>query len=227
MHQQIKDFKPRVVIIDPISNLVNSGTPTEVRGMLLRLVDFLKAHQITALFTCLTSTDSQSLEETDVGISSVMDTWLLLRDIELGGERNRGLYILKSRGMAHSNQIREFLLTDEGIDIRDVYVGPQGVLTGSMRLAQEAREKADKLVRDLDVEARKRALARKRAAMEAQVAALRAEFEGDEAELTKAIKQEMARGEQLKVEEISMAHSRQADPLATRRNGQSTTGGII
>ncbi len=227
MHQQVRDFKPRVVIIDPISNLVNSGTPTEVRGMLLRLVDFLKAHQITALFTCLTSTESESLEKTDIGISSVMDTWLLLRDIELGGERNRGLYILKSRGMSHSNQIREFLLTDNGIDIRDVYVGPQGVLTGSMRLAQEARERADRLMRDLDVEARKRALARKRAAMEAQVAALRAQFEGDEAELTKAIKQEMARGDQLKVEEVAMAHSRQADPLATRRNGQSTTGGII
>ncbi len=227
MHKQVKDFKPRVVIIDPISNLVNSGTPTEVRGMLLRLVDFLKAHQITAFFTCLTSTDSQSIEKTDIGISSIMDTWLLLRDIELGGERNRGLYILKSRGMSHSNQIREFLLTDEGIDIRNVYVGPEGVLTGSMRLAQEARERADKLVRDLDVEARKRTLARKRAAMEAQVAALRAEFEGDEAELTKVIKQEMARGEQLRVEEVSMAHSRQADKLTTRRNGELTTGGII
>src|SRR5215472_4977061 len=112
-----------------------------------------------------------------------MDTWLLLRDIELGGERNRGIYVLKSRGMAHSNQIREFLITDDGIDVRNVYVGPEGVLTGSMRLAQEAREKADKVVRELETEAKSRSLERKRAALEAQIAALRAEFEGEEIEL--------------------------------------------
>ena len=145
--QEIKEFKPRVVIIDPISNLINTGSPNEVRSMLLRLVDFLKSQQITALFTSLSSPDMKSLEQTDVGISSIMDTWLLLRDIEFGGERNRGIYVLKSRGMAHSNQIREFVLTDKGIDIRDVYVGPEGVLTGSMRLAQEAREKAEKVSR--------------------------------------------------------------------------------
>ena len=106
--------------------------------------------------------------------------WLLLRDIELGGERNRGLYVLKSRGMAHSNQIREFVLTDKGIDIRDVYIGPEGVLTGSMRLAQEARERAEKVCRQLDIKSKQRQLARKRAALEAQIAALKAEFEGEE-----------------------------------------------
>lgn len=222
MHKQVKDFSPRVVIIDPISNLINSGSDSEVRSMLLRLVDFLKFQQITALFTSLTSADTKTLEQTDLGISSVMDSWLLLRDIELGGERNRGLYILKSRGMSHSNQIREFLLSDEGVDIRDVYVGPEGVLTGSMRLAQEAREKADKLGRDLEIETKKRAIARKRAALEAQIAALRAEFEGEAAELDKVVKQESTRVEQLRVEEVAMSRSRQADKAVTRRNGEPT-----
>ena len=98
--------------------------------MLMRLIDFLKAQQITALFTSLTH-GGDALEQSQAGISSLIDTWLLLRDIELGGERNRGMYVLKSRGMAHSNQIREFLLTDHGIELKDVYVGPEGVLTGS------------------------------------------------------------------------------------------------
>src|SRR5574341_1165281 len=109
--------------------------------MLTRLIDFLKANRITALFTNLSHAGG-ALELTEFGISSMMDTWLLLRDIELGGERNRGMYILKSRGMAHSNQIREFLLSDRGIDLVNVYTGPGGVLTGSARSAQEAAEKA-------------------------------------------------------------------------------------
>lgn len=220
MHKQIKEFNPRVVIIDPISNLINTGSPTEVRSMLLRLVDFLKSRQITALFTSLSSPDMKTLEQTDVGISSIMDTWLLLRDIELGGERNRGLYILKSRGMAHSNQIREFVLTNSGIDIRDVYIGPEGVLTGSMRLAQEAREKAEKVSRQLEMESKQRNLTRKRAALEAQIAALRAEFEGEESEIARVLKQENQFVRQLRAEEIDMARSRQADKFVVRRNGE-------
>ena len=238
MHKQVQEFRPRAVIIDPISNLINSGSDSEVGSMLLRLVDYLKSQRITALFTSLTALDSGTLEQTDVGISSVMDTWLLLRDIELGGERNRGLYVLKSRGMAHSNQIREFLLTDNGIDLRDVYVGPEGVLTGSMRLAQEAREKGEKLSREMDIEAKRRTLERKRKAIEAQIAALRAEFEGAEADLTKELRQETARAKQLEVDEVDMARSRQADAgrgrptvmgrvrqtdkTVARRNGESS-----
>src|SRR5262249_57887873 len=115
------------------SNLVAAGTLLQASAILVRLVDFLKAAQITGLFLNLTSAGS-ALETTDVGFSSLIDTWLLLRDIELGGERNRGIYVLKSRGMAHSNQIREFVLSEQGIDLQDVYLGPEGVLTGSMRL---------------------------------------------------------------------------------------------
>ena len=220
MHKQIKEFNPRVVIIDPISNLVNTGSAIEVRAMLLRLVDFLKSRKITALFTSLSSADMKTLEQTDVGISSIMDSWLLLRDIELGGERNRGLYILKSRGMAHSHQIREFIITSNGIDIRDVYVGPEGVLTGSMRLAQETREKAEKFSHRLEIESKQRNLNRKRAALEAQIAALRAEFEGEELELAKVLKQQTRRAEQIEVEEAQMAVSRQADKMGAPRNGK-------
>jgi circadian clock protein KaiC len=161
----------------------------------------------------------KTIEQTDIGISSIMDTWLLLRDIELGGERNRGLYVLKSRGMAHSNQIREFVLTDKGIDIRDVYIGPEGVLTGSMRRVQEARERAEKRSRELEVESKRRELNRKRAALEAHIAALRAEFEGEEAEISQVLQQENQVLQQLQIEETDMARSRQADKLVGRRNG--------
>ena len=130
--------------------------------MLMRLIDFLKSKQITAMFTSLTGGGSV-LEQSEVGVSSLMDTWLLLRDVELGGERNRVMYILKSRGMAHSNQLREFLLTDHGIELEDVYIGLEGVLTGSSRLAQEAREKAAATARGEEIEAKRRELERAKA----------------------------------------------------------------
>jgi circadian clock protein KaiC len=181
IHKMIGEFEPSAVIVDPISNFVDTGTQQEVQSMLLRLVDFLKAKRITALFTHLTGGGS-ALEATDVGISSLIDTWLLLRDIESAGERNRGLYVLKSRGMQHSNQIREFLMSPEGIQLEDVYVGPEGVLTGSMRAAQEAREAAEALVRGQELTRKQREIERRRAALEAQIAALRAEFKATEEE---------------------------------------------
>lgn len=196
MHRLIEEFKPQVVIVDPISNLISVGSGEEVKSMLSRLVDFLKANQITALFTDLTHA-GDALERTAVAISSLMDTWLLLRDIEIGGERNRGLYVLKSRGMAHSNQIREFLLTDEGIDLIDAYLGPEGVLTGAARYEQVAREKADALAREQEIEQMQRQVERKRQVMEAQIAALRADFAAEEEELEKIIAQEQLREEVL------------------------------
>lgn len=149
--------------------------------MLLRLVDFLKSQQITAFFTSLTG-GGQVLEGTEVQISSLIDTWILLRDIELGGERNRGIYVLKSRGMPHSNQIREFRLTPQGIELLEVYQGPEGVLTGSLRVAQEAREKAAVIERRQATARKQRELERKRNALKAQLANLQAEFETVEEE---------------------------------------------
>ncbi|MCZ7626005.1 MAG: KaiC 1 [Candidatus Methylomirabilota bacterium] len=130
MYKAITAFGPHVVIVDPITSFVVDGHQIEVKAMLMRLIDFLKTHQITALCTSLTA-GGATLEHTDTAVSSLIDTWLLLRDVEAGGERNRAMYILKSRGMAHSHQIREFLLTDRGVDLREIYVGPGGVPTGS------------------------------------------------------------------------------------------------
>ena len=166
MRKMVNAFKPQVVIVDPLNSFAIGGNETEVKAMLMRLVDFLKMNKITGFFTNLTS-DGSPLERTDVAISSLIDTWLVLRDIEIGGERNRGLYILKSRGMAHSNQVREFLLTDHGVELRDVYVGPGGMLTGSVRLAQEAQEQAVQTARQRDTERRQPELERKRKTIEA------------------------------------------------------------
>ncbi len=189
LHRQIERFKPKIVVMDPVTTFLGEGNQTEIKAMLTRLIDFLKGRQITALLTSLTSGASSSFEQTDVGISSLIDTWLFLRDIELNGERNRGLYVLKSRGMAHSNQIREFLLTDHGIELVDVYVGPGGVLTGSARRSLETKEEAATVKRRQEVERQRRQLEVKREMFEARMAALRAEFEAEKHEFEKGIAQ--------------------------------------
>jgi circadian clock protein KaiC len=216
MRKAVNDFKPQVVILDPLNSFIMGGNETNVKMMLVRLVDFLKINQITGLFTSLTS-GGGALEQSDVDISSLIDTWLLLRDIENSGERNRGLYILKSRGMAHSNQIREFLLTDHGMDLRDVYVGPSGVLAGSARLAQEAQEKAALMIRDQEVELRRIELERKRTTLEAQIAVMRAEFAVEEIASVKIIGQEKAEKAQLVQERVDMGLSRKADATAKKQ----------
>jgi circadian clock protein KaiC len=186
MHKQITQFDPRVVVIDPVTNLTEIGSVTEAKAMLTRLVDFLKARGITAIFTSLT-TGADNFEMTEVGISSLMDTWLLVRNLESNGERNRGLYILKSRGMPHSNQIREFILTDQGAQLLDVYTGPAGVLTGTARMVQEEQDKAEVLTLRHEIERKRRELAAKREAMNAQIAALRTRFAVESSELEMVI----------------------------------------
>ena len=186
LHKMIDESKPSVVVLDPITTFTAIGNGVEVKSMLTRLIDFLKLHGITAMFTNLTAGDSAP-EKTDIGISSLVDTWLLLRNIETNGERNRGLYVLKSRGMAHSNQIREFFLSDNGIELLDVYLGPGGVLTGSARQAQEAEEKATAMKRRKELERQQRVLDLKRKQVEAEIAALRAKFESETKELEETI----------------------------------------
>jgi len=176
IHKLVEEQKPDLVVIDPISNFTSVGKQVEVQAMLLRLMDYLKARQITAFLVSLTS-GSSALEATEVQVSSLIDTWLLLRAIESGGERNRVLYVLKSRGMAHSNQLREYRLTDRGVDLLPVYVGPEGVLTGSMRLAQEAREAGQAVEQRQELDRRQRELEIKRRTLEAQIGALQADFE--------------------------------------------------
>src|SRR5262249_38787255 len=150
----------------------------EISAMLTRLVDHLKSRAVTGIFTSLTSGDA-ALEETTVGLSSLMDTWILVRFVEGNGERNRALYVLTSRGRAHSNQGRAFVLTERGIDPPDVYTGAAGVLTGTARQTQEARERAEALGRRQEVEGKQRALGRRRQLVEAQIALMRAELEAE------------------------------------------------
>ena len=141
MHRDVTDFDPVAVVIDPMSALLGAGVTGDVHSMMLRLVDFLKTRGVTALFTNLGGVSGENAT-TEMQISSLMDIWLLLYNRESNGEHNRQLYLLKSRGMAHSNQVREFILSSDGIKLRDAYVGPEGVLTGSARLAQEAKDTA-------------------------------------------------------------------------------------
>ena len=227
MHKLIEDSQPSVVVIDPVTSFLSSGTANEVKGMLTRLIDFLKSRHITAFLTTLTS-EVEHLEQTDVHVSSLIDTWLVLRDMESGGERNRGLMILKSRGMAHSNQIREFLLTEHGIELRDVYIGPTGVLTGSARLAQEAREEDEERQQLYALEERRRQSKRKRTVLEAQLAALQADIAAEDAELQQYTRQEERRRARRQQARASMAQMRQSDAReASESSGNATHTGEL
>jgi circadian clock protein KaiC len=219
-YKLVQEFQPQAVIFDPIDNLVQAGTLKDATVMLIRLIDFLKAKQVTALMTNLIP-GGQTLENSCVDISSLVDTWLLLRDIELGGERNRALYVLKSRGMAHSNQIREFLITNQGIDLQDVYLGPEGVLTGSARQSQEAREKSAAAARQQEIEGQQRNRERKRQAFEARLTALREEFEAADDEAQRLIRREHAREQESLQEQERMAIKRKADRIPSQRTGKS------
>jgi circadian clock protein KaiC len=176
MHRDVLEFRPSVVVIDPISAF--RGPLTEVHATLLRMVDFLKSSGVTALFTSLRAVGSIH-DGTDQALSSLMDSWIKLMDIEANGERNRVLYVIKSRGSAHSNQLREYRMTDRGIELIDPYVGPEGVLTGTARLAQEAREQAAAERRRRDIELRRRESERRRQALERQITELRATLDAE------------------------------------------------
>jgi circadian clock protein KaiC len=214
MHKRVKELNPAAVVIDPVSNFASAGEERDVHSMLIRLVDFLKMHGITTFLTNLTS-GNMAQEMTDTGISSVMDTWILLRDIELGGERNRGIYVLKSRGTAHSNQIREFVITSHGLDLLDVYTGAEGVLTGSARLIQEQKERCAKVLRDQEAQRKQAELDRKRAALDAQIAALQAAYEAEHAQAMREISIDQLRENELDADRKATGHSRKADGAAT------------
>jgi circadian clock protein KaiC len=193
VHKLIKEYQPQAVVIDPISNLISVGTLSEVRSMLTRLIDFLKVSNITALFTALVSTRDGRLEMTEEGVSSLVDTWISVRDLEGVGERNRGLSILKARGMAHSNQVREFLVTDTGIQLLDVVIGPLGIITGASRLSQRLQEQAALAAQQQELARKDRELERKRRVLEATIANLRTEFESVEEELRRVNEEDQAR----------------------------------
>jgi circadian clock protein KaiC len=206
----ITQFNPQSVIIDPISNLVRAGDELEAHATAVRLVDTLKTKGITAVLTHPTGYGTTN-DHTDLAISSIIDTWILVQSVISGGERNRTLYVLKSRGMEHSNQVREFIITSRGIDLVDVYTGPEGVLTGAARASREAQERAAEITRREDVERERRRLERHRKVVEAQIAALQSQLAADEADTSRVIDQAAAREERLASDRVDMAKRRRAD----------------
>ncbi|MDB5235381.1 MAG: KaiC 1 [Hymenobacter sp.] len=197
LHRLVKEFKPTAVVIDPITNLITVGNVNEVRSMLTRLIDFLKVSGVTALFTALVNGRGFQQEMTDEGVSSLVDSWISVRDLEGVGERNRGLSILKSRGMSHSNQVREFIVTKQGIELLDVVLGPLGIVTGASRLTQQMQEQALVLAAQQEAERRDRELERRRRMLEANIANLRTEFESVEEELRLSSNDEQQRQQTL------------------------------
>jgi circadian clock protein KaiC len=220
IHDLTATFSPNVVVIDPITNFASIGTGPEVKSMVTRLIDVFKSRQVTAMFTSLTTADNAA-ESSEVGISSQMDSWLLLRNLESNGERNRGLYVLKSRGMAHSNQIREFVLTDHGVQLVDVYVGPSGLLTGSARIAQELREKAQAAARKQQLERKQLELKQKRLQLESQIERMRAEFRIEEQSMLGKVGDIELLEKGASLAQAAMGRSRSADRPAAHRNGHA------
>ncbi len=215
--KQIRKYKPNIVILDPITNLVTVGTVSEVKSMLIRLIDFLQAEQVTVMFTAL-SLNTIVNEQTDEGVSSLVDAWLLVRDIEFNGERNRGMYLMKSRGMRHSNQVREFIITDEGLDLMDVYLGDEGVLTGSARERMQLMEATGEVLRSYAVERKDLAIKRKRSVVDAKIASLQEDFESVRDELNKTYIEEDLRKQVMEKNSKQMAEKQ---PSKNSSNGKS------
>lgn len=210
MNKLVEEFSPSVVIMDPISNLTAVGNEAEVKATLMRFVDSLKMKGITALFTCLIS-GSRDFDETEAGVSSLMDTWISLQTMETNGERNRGLYVIKSRGMAHSNQVREFVLSSDGVHLIDVYVGPEGVMTGSARIAQEAKVRQMEKEREEEIERKEREFEAKKLASEAEIARIQAELKVQQKELEKTRQEEAERKTRTERDRSAIARQRNAD----------------
>jgi len=185
LRKLIKEYEPTTIVIDPISNLITVGSQQEVRSMLVRLIDMLKANNITALFTSLNKqTDNFRPDLAEESVSSLVDTWITVRDMEGIGERNRGIFIIKARGMGHSNQVREFVITNKGIELLDVELGPQGILTGSARKTHLFRKTISDIKLQNEISRKDREIERKRKVLQANIEALRNEFESAEEELS-------------------------------------------
>ncbi|MEN3326952.1 MAG: circadian clock protein KaiC [Acidobacteriota bacterium] len=215
IHKTIADFDPAVVVVDPITNFLAVGDQVDTKAMLTRLIDFLKTREITGFFSSLTSAQSE-IEDSEVGVSSLMDAWLLVRTIESNGERNRGLYILKARGIAHSNQVREFLLTEHGIELIDAYMGADGVLMGTARSGQLARERATERDRQQATARKQRELQRKQELYEAQLRALQNQYETERDAILMELDEEQKRLKEAAEQRVEIARLRKADTSGTQ-----------
>src|SRR5688572_13803285 len=207
LHKRIEQFKPKVVVLDPITNLATIGRVSEVKSMLIRLIDYLQQNQITVLFTAL-NYSSTATEQTDEGVSSLVDAWISVRDLESNGERNRGLYIMKSRGMKHSNQVREFVITNQGLELVDVYLGEGGVLIGSAREARQLEEVTGQELKTYAGTRRDREIQRKKTVLEAKIVSLQEEFESIKDELNRTHNEEQVRKEIMEKNRIALTGKR-------------------
>jgi circadian clock protein KaiC len=209
IYKMIRDFKPSTVILDPITNLITVGSVSEVKSILTRLIDFLLTEQITVMFTAL-ALNNMVNEQTDEGVSSLVDTWVLVRDIEFNGERNRGLYIIKSRGMQHSNQVREFIISDRGLSLEDVYLGPDGILTGSARESHKLQQLTEDMLNKHSLGRKEISIERKRRELELKIQALNSEFEAMQEELKNdSVEQELKN-------EVNQIEPGRNDPFAKK-----------
>ena len=209
IYKLIRKFKPKTVVLDPITNLVTVGDVSEVKSILTRLIDFLQREQITVMFTALTSAGVQH-NQADEDISSLVDAWISVRDMELNGERNRGIYILKSRGMKNSNQVREFIITDHGIEIVDVALGPNGVLIGSARELYHLEKIAGEASQQDALERKNKEIENKKLMLESKIAALNSEFESVKDELNRVYFEGQLRQDAMEKNRSEMTRKRQS-----------------
>jgi len=175
----IEEFEPKIIVLDPITNLISEGVNTEIRQMLAHFVDFLKSKNITILFTAAITLETVKSNPSDEGISAMVDTWILVRDIETNSERNRGIYILKSRGMNHSTQVREFVITDDGLSLLPIYISADGILTGSAKLEHTLQKEEQQKIFQSDIKSKTSEIERKRKMMEDNIALLKTNFESE------------------------------------------------
>lgn len=218
MLKHVEELRPRVVVLDPISSFESGGTANDASLMLMRMIDLLKSRGITALLTSLTAA-GEAAEQTGVGISSLIDTWVLVRNFEQGGERTRAIQVLKARGIKHSNQIRELRITDRGVSLDDIYVGPDGVLVGSARKLQEMRDRAAAVVSRQDIAQKKDELARKRKVLKARMAEIESSYQAQIHGIERAIVQEQARQHDVVAGRYVLASERQLGSPHASRNG--------
>lgn len=216
IHEIIAEYEPQIVVVDPLSNLTAVGTSVEVKSILMRLLDYLKICHITVILTDLIHF-GETFARTREEVSSLIDTWILLRDTEMNGERNKVLSILKSRGMAHSNQVRELVMSDGGIDLADVYLGQSGVMTGSARAAQEAKEKRE-AAEDQDRISREiRKWERNLKDLEGRIETLPAKYAAASGEFQLLAAQDKTKREEAEKERLEMAKRRKADSVNPRK----------
>ena len=212
MYELVRELKPSVVVVDPISNLTMERDDRALKPTLMRLIDYLKQQGVTALFTSLTSDMAADVADSQVGVSSLMDTWILLSNLAGNGERTRTLQVLKSRGMPHSHQVRKFVMGNRGVDLVDVYLSGDRVLTGTARVSQVAQEEAASDLRRRDHERRIKELGAHRKAIDAQIAALNAQADERAGEVEFAIERERLHAEGASARSRANAQSRDVPP---------------